>query len=524
MDNTRISALDGSIIVAYLVAILALGLSASRFKSSTGEFFLGSHRAGWRRLGLSLFASNLSPSNLIGITGAAYAVGVSVYNYEWLAAVILALYALYFLPAVLLAGVYTFPEFLERRFNTAVRIWFAALTLLLNVLVDASGVLYVGAVVLGQVVPGLTLKESAWLLATFSALAAIGGLRAVMYTEAVQAIVILASAVLLALFALNSAGGWHTLAHVLPRSALTLVQPAHDSFMPWTGLIFGAPILGFYYWGTNQLMVQRMLSARSVADGQRGAIFAGFLKLLVLFVVVMPGLAGRILYPHLQRDDAIYVRLAFGLLPSGLLGLLLAAFMGALMAQLSATYNSAASLIAMDFARKFRPHLAEAVLVKWGRIAATGCMVASIICAPQISRFPSLWQYLQTVLAYTTPPAVVLFLGGMLSDRVDSRGAIAAIVAGSAVGAAFFAMELLGVLHVQFLNVAGIVFAVAGGALVLASRAPRGDASAIGARVLAADFSRGKSKNFAHFGIDGGARYWAAALLAVTSLIVIYFR
>lgn len=521
MDNTRISALDGSIIVVYLVAILALGLSASRLKSSTGEFFLGSHRAGWTRLGLSLFASNLSPASLIGITGAAYAVGVSVYNYEWLAAVILALYALYFLPAILVSGVYTFPEFLERRFNAVVRIWFAALTLLLNVLVDASGVLYVGAVVLGQVVPGLTLTESAWLLATISALAAIGGLRAVMYTEAVQAIVILSSAVLLALFALSSAGGWHTVAHALPRSALDLVQPTNDPFMPWTGLIFGAPILGFYYWGTNQLMVQRMLSARSVSEGQRGAMFAGFLKLLVLFVVVMPGLAGRVLYPHLQRNDEIYVRLAFGLLPSGLLGLLLAAFMGALMAQLSATYNSAASLIAMDFARKFRPSLGEAVLVKWGRIAAAGCMVASIICAPQISRFPSLWQYLQTVLAFTTPPAVALFLGGMLSDRVDARGAIAAIVAGNAVGAAFFVLEMLGWMHVQFLNVAGIVFAVSGIALVLGSHAPRTDASVIAARALAADLGMGGAGNPA---TEGGTRYWAAALLVLVSLIVFYFR
>jgi solute:Na+ symporter, SSS family len=519
--GVKVSALDGSIIAVYLVTMLALGLSASRLRSSTGEFFLGSHRAGWRRLGLSLFASNLSPSSLIGITGAAYAVGVSVYNYEWLAAVILALYALYFLPAILVAGVYTFPEFLERRFNATVRIWFAALTLLLNVLVDASGVLYVGAVVLGQMLPGLTLTESAWLLATVSALAAVGGLRAVMYTEAVQAVVILSSAVILALFALRSVGGWPTIAHDLPRSALSLIQPARDPFMPWTGLIFGAPILGFYYWGTNQLMVQRMLSARSVAEGQRGAIFAGFLKLLVLFVVVMPGLAGRILYPHLQHHDTIYVRLAFGLLPSGLLGLLLAAFMGALMAQLSATYNSAASLIAMDFARTLRPQLAEAVLVKWGRVAAAGCMVASIICAPQISRFPSLWQYLQTVLAYTTPPAVALFLGGMLSKRVDSRGAMAAIVAGNAVGAALFATEMLGYSHIQFLNVAGIVFAVAAIALMVASRAPRTDAAEVEAGSFHARLRTGPAMKL---DLEGGAQYWAAGLLAVTCLIVFYFR
>jgi SSS family solute:Na+ symporter len=519
--GVKVPALDGSIIAVYLVTMLALGLSASRFKSSTGEFFLGSHRAGWKRLGLSLFASNLSPSSLVGITGAAYAVGVSVYNYEWLAAVILTLYALYFLPAILVAGVYTLPEFLERRFNSTVRIWFAALTLLLNVLVDASGVLYVGALVLGQIAPGLTLTQSAWLLATVSALAAIGGLRAVMYTEAVQAIVILSSAVLLACFALSSAGGWPAIAHGLPRSALHLIRPAADPFMPWTGLIFGAPILGFYYWGTNQLMVQRMLSARSVSEGQRGAMFAGLLKLLVLFLVVMPGLAGRILYPHLQHHDTIYVRLAFGLLPSGLLGLLLAAFMGALMAQLSATYNSAASLIAMDFVRTFRPHLAGATLVKWGRVAAAGCMVASIICAPQISRFPSLWQYLQTVLAYTTPPAVALFLGGMLFERVDSRGAVAAIVAGNAVGAALFSSQMLGYSHIQFLNVAGIVFAVAGIALLAASRAPRPDTGEVGSGILPAKLRAGMAVKL---GFEGGVRYWAAALLAITSLIVFCFR
>ncbi|MBU6299153.1 MAG: sodium transporter, partial [Alphaproteobacteria bacterium] len=300
----------------------------------------------------------------------------------------------------------------------------------------------------------------------------------------------------------------------------SLIRPADDPYMPWTGLVFGAPILAFYYWCTNQVIVQRMLASRSVDDGQRGALLAGFLKVLTLFVIVLPGVAGRVFYPHLAHGDEIYLRMAFGLLPSGLLGLLLAAFLGALLSQLSATYNSAATLIAMDFVRRVRPEMDELTVVKWGRIATIGCMVISVAWVPQIARFPSLWQYFQAVLAYATPPVVVLFLAGILWPKANARGAFAAIVAGSGLGITFFAFAVFGAVQVQFLHVAFLVFVASLIALTLGSLCGEPAAAATDDRdvlnlATVIEYFRRDSR---------GVRGWAAALLAVTAMIVIWFR
>ncbi|MBO9706616.1 MAG: sodium/solute symporter [Caulobacter sp.] len=515
MPPHSLSALDAGLIAIYVTAIIGLGLVLSRRRASAQEFFLASHAAPWPVIGLSLVASNISPTALIGITGSAYAIGISVYNYEWMAAVILALFALVYLPVVLKAGVYTMPEFLERRYDGRARLWFAGLTLLLNMLLDAAGALYGGGLLLRLLAPQLSLFEAVALLAVLAGVyAASGGLRAVMYTEAVQAVIVLLAALTLAWFAIGAAGGWEAVLSRVDPAKLSLIRPAHDPYMPWTGLVFGAPILGFYFWCTNQFMVQRMLAAKSLRDGQKGALFAGLLKLTTLFVIVLPGSAAILLYPRLDHGDEAYPRLLFDLIPSGLLGVILAAFVGALMAQLSATYNSAATLIAMDFIRRARPEMDGGALVRWGRLATLGCMAASILWAPQIARFPSLWEYLQGVLAYVTPPVVALFGVGLLWPRANAQGAFAAIVCGGLTGAALFVGVVSGAWPVQFLHVAVIVFLVSVAALVAGSlaTAPRPAAEAVAIPSL---------------GGEPPARsvlLLAGALMAVTALIVVRFR
>lgn len=513
--------LDYEVIAGYLAALMALGLVLSRRKASTSDFFLASRRASWPAVGLSLVGSNISPGVLIGITGSAYAFGISVYDYDWTATAILVVFALFFLPAILAARVYTMPEFLERRFDGIVKVWFSALTLLLYILLDAAGALYCGTLVLRFVLPGLGFNASVLLLASLSVLYSVtGGLRSVLYTQAVQAVVVLGSALLLATFTVIAAGGWHAVMHAVPPSSLSLIRPASDPYMPWTGLAFGAPVLALYYWCTNQVIVQRMLAARSVEDGQKGALLAGFLKLLTLFLIILPGVAGHVLHPKIPNADEIYLRLAFGLLPSGLLGLLLAAFLGALMAQLSACYNSAATLVAMDFVRHARPAASDRSVVAWGRASTIICMIISALWAPQIVRFPSLWQYFQAVLAYATPPVVALFLAGMLWPRANARGAHWAIAAGSGLGVTLFALSVTGAWPLQFLNAAVAVFIISVIALVLGTLTRKIDPAELD---RFQEFTLTNTLRQAREAAKG-VQIWAAALLLVTAAIVIWFR
>ncbi len=513
----RLSWVDVGVVGAYLAALVALGLASSRRRAGAGEYFLASRGAAWPTIGLALFGSNVSPGTLIGVTGSAYALGLSVYNYDWMATVILVVFALLFLPQLLAMRIYTMPEYFERRYDVRARLWLASLSVLLYVLLDAAGALYCTALLLQSLVPGLAMRATLPALAALAACYALtGGLRSVMRTQALQALIMLGSAVLLAVFSFDRAGGIRAVLGANPPSHLHLILPASDPYMPWTGLLFGAPVLAFYYWCTNQVMVQRALAARSLADGQRGALLAGFLKLLTLFVIVSPGLAGRALYPHLRAGDEIYLRLALGLLPPGLLGLFVAAFLGSLMAALSATYNSAATVISMDFIRRSRPQMSEQRVVRWGRIATALCMLASAAWVPEIARFPSLWQYFQAVLAYFTAPIAALFLGGILWRRANARGAFAALVVGEGLGALLFCLSLLGIGHLQFLVAAAIDFAVSLTLLILFSLAgarpvasePALQASALGERL------RGASRD---------VRWAALALIVLTATMVIKF-
>lgn len=509
---------DLGVIASYLAVLLALGFVLSRRRASPGDYFLASRSASWPAIGLALVGSNISPGVLIGVTGSAYAFGISVYNYDWMAALILIVFALIFLPVVLTARVYTMPEFLERRFDWRVRVWFSGLSLFLCIFLDAAGALYCGALVLGFLVPGISITGAIVGLAILSVLYSVtGGLRAVLYTQAMQALAVLFSALLLASFAFAKSGGWHAVMTAVPADALSLIRPLNDPYMPWSGLVFGAPVIAFYFWCTNQTMVQRMLAARSIEDGQKGALLAGLLKLTTLFVIVLPGIAGRLLYPHLPQPDDIYLQLAFGVMPKGLLGLLLAAFLGALMAQLSASYNSAATLVTMDFVKRLRPGASDKTVVTWARIATLLCMAISALWAPQIFRFASLWQYFQGVLAYATPPVVALFLGGLLWRGANATGAIWATLTGSLTGLSLFALSASKILPLQFLNAAAVVFVVSAIVLGLVSLATRQSAEE---RIRASALL--ESWRLTRLAASG-PKLFAAGLLGVTAVVVTTF-
>jgi SSS family solute:Na+ symporter len=489
MPEAKLAAIDYAMLGLYAAAMLAIGYAASRKTASASEFFLAGRSMRWGVIGLALFASNISSTTLVGLAGDAYATGIAVYNYEWMAGVVLAFFAIFILPMVLRSQVYTMPEYLERRFDRRARTLFAALTLFLNIMVDTAGSLFAGALLLGFVFPGTPFWLIVAVLASITGLYTIvGGFRAVMFTEVIQAVILLAGSVLISWFALQRIeGGWAAVLAATPPEKLSLVRPLSDPNLPWLGLVTGVPLLGFYFWCTNQFMAQRMLAARSLGDARGGALFAGLLKLPVLFIMVLPGTMAVLLYPALPRADLVFPTLMFDLLPAGILGLALAGFLAALMSSIASTLNSAATLVIMDFVRPARPDLNERRLAQLGRIATFAFMLAAMLWAPQISSFPSLFKYLQQILSYAVGPVVALFLFGSFWARANAAGAFWALAVGFGLGFVLFLLNglLPGLaaahpertllvaldraigLDIHFLYIGPIVFAVS--SLVLAA-------------------------------------------------------
>lgn len=514
------------VMVVYAVFIIGYGLYSAKAKSSE-EYFLAGRNMTWPIVGISLFAANISSSTLVGLAGDAYKTNTQVFNYEWLAAVVLVFFAIFFLPFYLKSRVYTMPEFLERRYDVRSRYYFSFITIVGNVLLDTASGLYVGTVILKLLFPDLSTVAIVAILAIAAAAYTVpGGLNSVIQTEVIQAILLVIGSCLITYYTFQEIGGWNEMIAGLnalgaegmlpnvnavdvvasgyplgtnissiplvervyetaiyqPTNAeeiLSLVRPTSqswgefflgtggDGFMPWTGLLFGAPILGFYFWANNQFMVQRVLGAKDLNHGRWGALFAGLLKLPVLFIMVLPGTAA-IIYIQQQGGlpngfniadinyqlpggsycqnlidcpNATYPVLLFQMLPNGILGLVLAGLLAAMMSSVSATFNSASTLITMDFAVKFKPDLTSKQLVRIGQISTLVLVVLACLWAPQIERFSSLWDYLQLVLSFIAPPVAAAFIMGLFSKRVNGTGAFISLMAGAVISILYLVMD-----------------------------------------------------------------------------------
>jgi SSS family solute:Na+ symporter len=497
MPEFRLEPADLAMVGLYVVFILALGLYLAKRTGTADDYFLAGRSLTWWLIGLSMFASNVSSSTFIGLSSAAYSAGVAVYNYEWMAAFVLIIFLIFFLPFYLRTRVFTLPEFLEKRFDRRARYYFSALQILMNVAIDAAAALYAGALVAQILYPQIPLWQSVAVLGILGGLYTIaGGLKAVVYTDAVQAILLLLGAAIIAVISFQAVGAdWESLARNIPAEDLSIIRPASDPILPWPGLVTGVFLLGFYFWGTNQFMVQRALGARSLEDGRYGALFAGLLKLPIVFIVVLPGIFGRILYPPAEfpalaeNADLLFPTMMFDLLPVGIRGLIATALLAAIMSSLDSILNSASTLVTMDFVRVVRPAASNRALVITGRIVTFAFMTLAIMWAPQIERFPNIWTYLQQMLAYLSPPIVACFVLGIFWKRATADGAFAALVVGHLGAAAIFALDLSQQLIVQsqaltadesiraaagvpvlhFLYIAPIVFLVSSAALIIAS-------------------------------------------------------
>lgn len=467
MPAYHLSTLDLIVIGLYAVFIIILGLLLSGKHKNAQDYFLASRTMTWPFIGLSLFASNISSTTLIGLAGNAYAHNIAAYNYEWMAAWVLIVFVIFFLPFYLKAGIYTIPEFLEKRFDARCRYYFSILTLFLNIVVDTAGSLYAGGLVMKLIFPEIPLWESITLLAVLAGIYTIaGGLAAVIYTDAIQAVLLLIGAVIVTVMVFSQVGDWQQVIAQIPAEDLSLIRPLDDPNLPWLGLI-GVFLLGFYFWNTNQFIAQRILSAKDVNHGRWGALFAGFLKLPVLFIMVLPGIMARALYPDLPQADLVYPTLLFDLLPVGILGLVVAGLIAALMSSIDSTLNSASTLVTMDFVHKklggdLEQQQYQNRLMWIGRLVTFLFMLLAVLWAPQIEKFQGLFNYLQQILAYAVSPVVAVFFLGTFWRRANADGAFSALIVGLIAGSSLYvANELYHWIDIHFLYVAPILFILA---------------------------------------------------------------
>jgi SSS family solute:Na+ symporter len=484
VTHKTLTGVDLGIIGVYFLIIFGIGLYFARKGRTSTDYFLASRDVGWFAIGASLFVSNISTEHFIGLAGSGASSGLAVGHFEWWACLILLVLGWVFVPFYLRSNVFTMPEFLERRFSRSCAVYLAGISILAYVFTKISVHLYAAAIVLERVVGWSPLTAAVVLVVATGIYTVMGGLAAVIYTDLVQTLILIAGAVILTGIGLHRVGGFTALRAAVPNSYFHMIKPVSDPDFPWTGIFFGAPILGIWYWCTDQVIVQRVLSAKDEGHAKAATIFAGFLKILPVFILVLPGMIALALFRDLFKfgangqvlnGDIAYPTLIVNLLPPGLVGLMIAALLAALMGAMSSVFNSASTLVTLDFYKKINPAASEARLVNMGRMATVGMVVLGLLWVPFIHLISSqLYIYLQSVQAYISPPIASCFILGILWPRMNAQGAISSLLTGFVLGAVRFVLEIMdrgaggrfdnvfirGLIDLNFLHYAIVMFVI----------------------------------------------------------------
>ena len=442
--HQAVATLDLVIIGIYFAIVFGIGLYFARRERSSEQYFLAGRDVGWFFIGASLFVSNISTEHFIGLSGSGASSGLAVGHFEWWACLILLILGWVFVPFYLRSNVFTMPEFLERRFSRNCAVYLAVISIIAYIFTKISVQLYAASVVLERVA-GWKLWETAVVLVIAVGIYTVaGGLAAVIYTDTVQTLILITGALALTIIGLHRVGGFEHLRTMVPAGYFHMIKPTTDHDFPWTGIFFGAPILGIWYWCTDQVIVQRVLSARDEGHAKAGTIFAGFLKILPVFMLVLPGIIAYALFKdQLKTPDFAYPTLILNLLPTGLVGLVLAALLAAVMGAMSSVFNSTSTLVTLDFYKKIRPQASESQLVNFGRVATGVMVLLGLLWVPFIHYISSqLYIYLQSVQAYISPPIAACFVLGILWPRLNASGAITSLLSGFVLGAVRFILEL----------------------------------------------------------------------------------
>ena len=470
---SHLEALDWWIIGAYFVAVYAIALWViGKKQQSSEDYFLAGKNVSWFVVGASLFASNIGSEHLVGLAGTGAESGVVFGQLEFQASIILLILGWVFVPFYARSSVFTMPEFLERRYSPAARWYLSIVSVVGYVLTKISVTIYAGGVVF-ETLMGIDFWTGALAIVVLTGVyTVVGGLRAVVYTEVMQTGILIAGAVAVTLIGLREAGGWSGLYDVLGSDYFDVWKPTSHPQFPWTGMVFGAPIIAVWYWCTDQYIVQRTLAARNETEARRGTIFAGYLKQLPLFIFIVPGMiamalarTGRLDLP--EADQALPV-LVMTLLPTGARGLVAAGLLAALMSSLSAVFNSCSTLITMDFYKKIHPGASDRQLIHVGRVATFVLVLLGLAWIPLMRLISgTLYLYLQSVQSYISPPIAAAFLLGVFSRRITAAAAVTGMLAGFFVGALRLVAELnkasldgvpLAFASINFLHFAALLF------------------------------------------------------------------
>jgi len=440
--------LDWIILILFFIGLgYIIWQVINKKQDSPEQYFLAGRNLGWFVIGASIFASNIGSEHIVGLAGTAANSGMVMGHYELHSWIILLL-GWFFVPLYLKSTVYTMPEFLEKRYSESSRWILTIITLISYVLTKVSVTVYAGAVVF-ETLMGIEFWSGALLIVLITGCYTIlGGLRAVIYTDALQALVLIIGSVTISIIGLMKIGGWNNLVLAVEPSHFNMFLPADHPDFPWIGMVFAPPIIGIWYWCTDQYIVQRVLSAKNINEARKGTIFAGYLKLLPIFMFFIPGLiayamskSGQLSY---ASSDQVFPTLVRELLPSGMRGLVAGGLLAALMSSLSSVFNSCSTLFTMDIYKKLNPSASESKLVLVGRIA-TGIVVATgILWIPFMKAVSSggLYTYLQSVQAYIAPPIAAVFLLGLFWSRINSTGALVALISGFSAGMIRLALEI----------------------------------------------------------------------------------
>ena len=484
------AAIDWLVIGAYFA--LLLGVTAwvvRRSRETADDYFLAGRNLGWVVVGASIFASNIGSEHLVGLAGSGATSGVALAHYELHAWCLLVL-GWVMVPFYMRSRVYTMPEFLERRFSPAARWMLSMISLVAYILTKIAVGIFAGGVVFATLLPelefaiGAATFNSFWvgsvLVVVLTGLyTVIGGLRAVAYTEALQTAVLVAGSLLLTVFGLRALGGWGELRAALSPEMFNLWKPVipagveatwlpvkesarmawyFNQDYPWPGMLLCAPIIGLWYWCTDQYIVQRTLAAPNEREARRGTIFAAFLKLLPVFIFIIPGMIALALartgrapgleaivdasgQPVPQAAQAAFPLLVQSVMPAGLRGVVVAGLLAALMSSLSGVFNASSTLFTMDFYRTLHPRATQAQLVWIGRVATTAMVIVGLLWIPVIQGARGLYDYLQGVQGYLAPPIAAVFFLGVFMKRLTAKGCLAALVVGFLLGAFRLAVD-----------------------------------------------------------------------------------
>jgi len=475
--------LDWFVILGYFSIIGALTWWViGRSRDTTDDYFLAGRNLGWAVVGASIFASNIGSEHLVGLAGSGATSGVALAHYELHAWCLLVLGWL-FVPFYMRSRVYTMPEFLERRFSPASRWVLSIISLFAYVLTKIAVGIYAGGIVFGTLLPELQVEIGAFTLNSFwvgsvlvilltGLYTVLGGLRAVAYTEALQTLVLVLGSLMLTWYGLAALGGWDVLRETLGSDMFNLWKPLmtegvegtwapvkepgrmawyFNTNYPWLGMLFCAPIIGLWYWCTDQYIVQRTLGAPNETEARRGTIFAAMLKLLPVFIFIVPGMIaialaktgqGGVLTTMVdgsgnaivERSQAAFPLLVQQVMPSGLRGLVVAGLLAALMSSLAGVFNACSTLFTMDFYQKIHPEASQHQLVWIGRVATTAMVLVGLLWIPVIQGARGLYDYLQGVQGYLGPPIFAVFFFGVFMKRLNGPGCLAALLVGFALG------------------------------------------------------------------------------------------